>query len=214
MIKYKHLAKFRVPKRFVIVAMVFFGYGNIFYLHTNLAMAVVEMTSSKNYSDTNGNVVHIEPEFKWNSKEKGLVLSTFSYGRLLGPVGGVLAGRIGGATLFGIAIMVTALVTLMTPYLLYNSFSLFVITNVILGVFEAFQYASISQLWSRWAPPDERSKFVSFSVIGLYVGNIIAFLIAGWMLNTWAWPWLFYVSGAATLGWYGIWVLVVSNDPH
>ena len=81
-----------------------------------------------------------EPEFKWGSKEKGLVLSTFSYGRLLGPIGGILAGRVGGATLFGISILVTAVVTLISPFLLYNSFSLFVITNVILGVFEVISY--------------------------------------------------------------------------
>ena len=76
------------------------------------------------------------PEFDWSSNEKGVVLSTFSYGRLFGPIGGVLAGRLGGSTLFGIQILVTALVTLATPFLLYNSFVLFVITNVILGVFE------------------------------------------------------------------------------
>lgn len=76
------------------------------------------------------------PEFEWSPQQKGLVLSTFSYGRLFGPIGGILAGRLGGGTLFGIQILVTALVTLITPFLLYNSFAFFVITNVILGVFE------------------------------------------------------------------------------
>ena len=52
---FERFSKYRVPKRFIIVAMVFFGYGNIFYLHTNLAMAVVEITSLRNITDPTGN---------------------------------------------------------------------------------------------------------------------------------------------------------------
>lgn len=39
-----------VPKRYVIVLMIFIGYANMTYLHTNLGMAVVEMTTQKNVS--------------------------------------------------------------------------------------------------------------------------------------------------------------------
>lgn len=46
--------KWMIPKRYVIVAMVFTGFVNMFYLHTNLGMAVVEMTTLKNVSLADG----------------------------------------------------------------------------------------------------------------------------------------------------------------
>lgn len=53
---YDKLKTWSIPKRYVVVIMVFTGYANIFYLHTNLAMAVVQMTSPKNVTDQDGNV--------------------------------------------------------------------------------------------------------------------------------------------------------------
>lgn len=74
--------------------------------------------------------------FNWSSKEKGIILSTFSYGRLLSPIGGLLSGKFGGSTIYGIGILVTASVTFFSPIFLYTHFNLFVVTNIILGAFE------------------------------------------------------------------------------
>lgn len=46
----------KIPKRFIIVMMVFIGYANMFYLHSNLGMAVVEMTTVKNIILENGTI--------------------------------------------------------------------------------------------------------------------------------------------------------------
>jgi ACS family sodium-dependent inorganic phosphate cotransporter len=60
-------------------------------------------------------------EFDWNSKEQGLVLSSFFYGYITSQIlGGYLATRIGAARLFGSAILVTAIMTLLTPILAYQ----------------------------------------------------------------------------------------------
>ena len=60
-------------------------------------------------------------EFDWNSKEQGLVLSSFFYGYITSQIlGGYLATRIGAARLFGSAILVTAIMTLLTPVFAYQ----------------------------------------------------------------------------------------------
>ncbi|XP_065208346.1 vesicular glutamate transporter 2-like [Planococcus citri] len=202
----------KFPKRYVIVLLVLIGYVNMFYLHTNLGMAVVEMTTLKNVTLEDGST-QLKADFNWNSKEKGIILSTFSYGRLLSPIGGLLSGRFGGSTIYGIGILITASVTFFSPIFLYTHFNLFVATNVILGAFEAFSYASVTQIFSRWAPPDERTKFVSFSIIGMYFGSVVSFLVSGWILKTWGWERLFYFSGTTSFIWFWVWFFIVKNDP-
>ena len=48
-----------IPKRYIIVAMVFIGYADIYYLHSNLSMAVVEMTTVKNITHENGTIEQV-----------------------------------------------------------------------------------------------------------------------------------------------------------
>ncbi|XP_065208295.1 vesicular glutamate transporter 3-like [Planococcus citri] len=202
----------KIPKRYVIVTMVFIGYVNFYYLHTNIGMAVVDMTSNKKITLQNGTIV-MKPEYEWTSVQKALVISSFAYGRFFGPLGAVFAGKIGGSTLYSLGVFGAAVVTFCMPLCLYVNFYLFVLGSALAGGFEACAYASVSQLWSRWAPPDERAKCISFSVIGIYGGSIVSFLLSGWILQEWGWAVLFYASGLATLVWFWIWFLVVKNDP-
>jgi MFS family permease len=54
--------------------------------------------------------------FDWSQKEKGVVLSSFFYGYIVTQfVGGYLASRIGGSTVFGIGILITSVAALFTP---------------------------------------------------------------------------------------------------
>ncbi|XP_065208371.1 vesicular glutamate transporter 3-like isoform X1 [Planococcus citri] len=207
------LPQIKIPRRYVIVVMIFIGYANMFYLHSNLAMAVVEMTSVKKITLQNG-TIEKRVDFNWSSHEKGIILSSISYGRLFSPVGGILAGKFGGSTIYSLGILVTSLITFFSPVFLHIHFNIFIIGNMILGAFETFSYASVTQIFSRWAPPDERTKFVSFSAIGTNLGSAISFIVSGWILNSWNWEALFYFSGVASFVWYWIWLLVVKNDPE
>ncbi|XP_065208315.1 sodium-dependent phosphate transport protein 3-like isoform X2 [Planococcus citri] len=203
----------RIPKRYVIVLMVFLGYVNFYYLHTNLGMAVVHMTSSRKITYSNGTVQLIRPEHPWNSIQKALVISSFAYGRFFGPVGAVFAGRIGGATLYSVGILGAAVTTFCMPFCLHFSFYLFVLGSAISGLFESVAYASVSQIWSRWAPPDERAKVISLGGIGTFGGSVVSFLVSGWILHEWGWRVLFHVSGISMFVWFWIWIMVVKNDP-
>lgn len=76
--------------------MAFLGLFNIYALRVNLSVAVVAMTEKREIKYENGIEVY-EKHFDWNSKEKGLISSSFFYGYLLTQiVGGVLAKKVGG----------------------------------------------------------------------------------------------------------------------
>lgn len=57
-------------------------------------------------------------------------------GYLFSPVGGLLAIKFGGVTIFGLGIAGTALLTLFTPLLIRINFYLYFFARVIEGVFE------------------------------------------------------------------------------
>jgi ACS family sodium-dependent inorganic phosphate cotransporter len=76
-------------------------------------------------------------DFDWDSKMQGLVLSSFFYGYIVTQVlGGWLAGRYGGNTVYGIGVAATAIFTLLTPVLTNTSVYLLVAVRVIEGLFE------------------------------------------------------------------------------
>lgn len=76
--------------------MAFLGLFNIYALRVNLSVAVVAMTEKRETTNEHGVDVY-ERHFDWNSKEKGLIASSFFYGYLLTQiVGGVMAKKVGG----------------------------------------------------------------------------------------------------------------------
>ncbi len=69
----------------------------------------------------------------------GQVLSSFFYGYIITQIpGGLLAQRIGGRWVFGIGIVMTAVLTLLTPIAAYTNVWLLVVVRALEGFFEVF----------------------------------------------------------------------------
>lgn len=76
--------------------MAFLGLFNVYALRVNLSVAIVAMTENRTIHHDDGSLSYAQ-DFPWDSKQKGLVLSSFFYGYLLTQIaGGVLAAKIGG----------------------------------------------------------------------------------------------------------------------
>ena len=50
-------------------------------------------------------------------------------------------------------------------------------------------------LWSRWAPPLERSKLVTMAYSGSYFGTVISMGVCGLLGEHLGWESIFYVAG-------------------
>lgn len=50
-------------------------------------------------------------------------------------------------------------------------------------------------LWSRWAPPLERSKLVTIAYSGSYVGTVVSMGVCGLLAEHLGWASIFYVAG-------------------
>ena len=76
-----------------------------------------------------------QPEFEWTKKFKGLVLSSYFYGYIITQVpGGWLCGRFGAKHVLGVGLLVSAIVTLISPPLTRVNANSLIVLRVILGL--------------------------------------------------------------------------------
>uniref|UniRef100_A0A1B6KYE3 Major facilitator superfamily (MFS) profile domain-containing protein n=2 Tax=Graphocephala atropunctata TaxID=36148 RepID=A0A1B6KYE3_9HEMI len=123
-------------RRHLVTFLAFLGFINVYTLRVNMSIAIVAMNSPYNVTMDNGTVVEGQ-DFNWDSKTRGVILSSFFYGYLFTQIlGGWLGARLGGSRVFGVGIAVTALLTLLIPLVANISFSLLVAIRVIEGIFE------------------------------------------------------------------------------
>ena len=80
-------------------------------------------------------------DFPWSSKEQGMLLSSFFYGYIFTQLpGGWLAPRIGAARLYGLGILSTAVLTLLTPTIANAGLYPLIAIRVLEGIFEVLYY--------------------------------------------------------------------------
>ncbi|XP_052806068.1 vesicular glutamate transporter 1-like [Mya arenaria] len=204
-----------MPKRYVVGIMAFFGFCNIYALRVNLSVAIVAMTENQTKHIGGNKTVTIYPDFTYDAHTKGIILGSFFYGYILTQIpGGYLATRLGGKYLFGGGVFLTALFTLITPLCARWSVYLLVAVRVLEGLFEGVTYPSIHAIWSKWAPPQEKTKLATLAFSGSYIGTVISLPMSAALAQTSAgWPSIFYVFGSIAVLWFFMWCYLVAESP-
>lgn len=88
--------RFWRKRRYIVVLLAFLGFFNVYSLRVNLSVAIVAMTENRTVVDENGHETWHQ-DFPWDSKQKGLILSSFFYGYIMTQfVGGFIGAKIGG----------------------------------------------------------------------------------------------------------------------
>lgn len=152
-------------------------------------------------------------EFGWDPAVMGTVLSAFFVGYLFTQLpGGWIADRFGGKGILGFAVIWWSLATFVTP--LARTVPLMIAVRIILGIGEGVTPPALHSMTARWIPAQERSRVVAFDVTGVYVGLMVAFPVAVWIMTHWGWPWVFYVFGLLGLLWAVLWYFLVTSRPE
>ena len=115
--------------------------------------------------------------------------------------------------LFGLGVGVTAMLTLITPLAAKYSIYALVGVRVIEGLFEGVTYSSLFQMWSKWAPPLERSRMVTYATSGNYIGIVVSMPVSGLLASTIGWESVFYVFGAVGVVWTLFWMILIKASP-
>jgi MFS transporter, ACS family, solute carrier family 17 (sodium-dependent inorganic phosphate cotransporter), other len=67
-------------------------------------------------------------------------------------------------------------------------------------------------LVSRWAPKDEKGKFIS-ALLGGALGNVITWVMLGPIIKTFGWQFGFYIPALITLVFVLMWYILVADSP-
>ena len=152
-------------------------------------------------------------ELGWDQAMMGFVFSFFFLGYFLSQIpGGWFADRWGSKRLLGGAVVWWSLMTMLTPFA--RSVSTMLVVRVSLGIGEGLSPPSLYSTIARWIPAAERSRAMAFVATGMYVGLIIAFPTAVWIMTRLGWPWVFYLFGLLGLAWWVAWHLLVTDKPE
>lgn len=106
------------------------------------------------------------------------------------------------------------MLTLFSPLAAHSSAGAFIALRSIMGVVEGIAFPSLYELWSKWAPPLERSRLAGISYSGTYVGSVIALSTCGVIADNLGWEWIFYIFGIAGVVWLICWILLVRASPE
>ncbi|XP_057305939.1 sialin-like [Hydractinia symbiolongicarpus] len=205
------------PKRYVLALMVFLGFCVLYALRVNLNVAIGAMCNNHTIYE-NGFYVNKVAEFEWDSKMQGMVLGSFYYGYIVLQIpGGWLATKIGGTRIFGMALFLASILTLLTPAAARYSVYALITLRVLEGVFLGVLFPSNHAIWGQWAPPNERSRLFSITAAGCPVGTILTMPLTGLLTKygfDGGWASVFYVFGAVGLLWFFVWCLIVHPSPE
>ncbi|XP_065056227.1 vesicular glutamate transporter 2.1-like isoform X2 [Rhopilema esculentum] len=153
-------------------------------------------------------------EFSWNTKEQGIILSSFFYGYIITQIpSGYLAARFGGKNLFGGGILMTGLFTLLTPLAARMSIKFLIAVRVLQGLSQGVTFPCMHAIWSRWAPPIERSRLSTISFSGPVAGTVLGMTLSGTIAYNQGWPAVFYFFGLVTIIWSVFWFWMVTDSP-
>nr|XP_039265838.1 vesicular glutamate transporter 2-like isoform X1 [Styela clava] len=202
------------PKRYFLAFLSGIGFCITFGMRCNLGVAMVRMSNNYTKYSENGTKVIMLPELNWSPATQGVVHGAFFWGYIVTQIpAGYLASRLSPTRMFGCAIFSTCVLNFLLPIAARTHWSLFIFIRIMQGLAEGVLYPSCHGIWSKWAPPLERSRLATISFSGSYAGAVVGMPIGGLLVDYADWPSVFYVFGAAGIIWFVVWVLTAFDNP-
>jgi len=220
--------------RFTLTIMAFFGVYHLMALRFNISMGLVCMSkdttthnkTSDNTSNSNSlthtdispeSSMEEELEFSWSKPLQGAILSSFFYGYLLTQVlGGYTSDRWGGRTVLLYGMIVLSIGTLLTPVAARLHPYCVLAIRIIQGLASGFAFPSVYNIFTVWAPPQEKITLMSISMAGIPTATVTIYPLVSWLCKSGilgGWPLAFYIPGTTGLVWCLLFSQIIYNHP-
>lgn len=96
----------------------------------------------------------------------------------------------------------------------WTLFTLTTVSSIMFSLLQGVTFPCIHAVWSRWAPPLERSRMATIAFAGNYAGTVVSMPASGLLAQYFGWESLFYVFGTIGCVWYVFWVIIVCEGPE
>ncbi|KAG9273108.1 vesicular glutamate transporter 3 [Astyanax mexicanus] len=204
---------FGLPKRYIIAILSGLGFCISFGIRCNLGVAIVEMVNN-NTVYINGTPVMQPAQFNWDPETVGLIHGSFFWGYIVTQIpGGFISNKLAANRVFGAAIFLTSMLNMFIPSAARVHYGCVMFVRILQGLVEGVTYPACHGMWSKWAPPLERSRLATTSFCGSYAGAVIAMPLAGILVQYVGWPSVFYIYGVFGIIWYTFWLLLAYDSP-
>ncbi|KAH0517226.1 Vesicular glutamate transporter 2 [Microtus ochrogaster] len=204
---------FGLPRRYIIAIMRGLGFCISFGIRCNLGVAIVDMVNNSTIH-RGGKVIKEKAKFNWDPETVGMIHGSFFWGYIITQIpGGYIASRLAANRVFGAAILLTSTLNMLIPSAARVHYGCVIFVRILQGLVEGVTYPACHGIWSKWAPPLERSRLATTSFCGSYAGAVIAMPLAGILVQYTGWSSVFYVYGSFGMVWYMFWLLVSYESP-
>jgi MFS transporter, ACS family, D-galactonate transporter len=179
-----------------------------------LVMGMLFITIVINYLDRSNLSIaspHISAQFHLTPTQMGLIFSAFGW--IYGPMclpGGWLVDRIHPRIFYPATILLWSLATY--GFGVSTGFAMLIAVRLLVGLFEVPSFLLNNRIATTWFGEDERATCVGAYTAAEYVGLAFLLPVLAWLLTTFGWPSVFFVTGTLGLIWSVIFFLVY-RDP-
>ncbi|NXS32743.1 VGLU1 protein, partial [Pomatostomus ruficeps] len=153
-----------LPRRYGIAILCGIGFCISFGIRCNLGVAVVSMVNP-----AHGQAVSPTPltppalpqraQFNWDPETVGMIHGSFFWGYIVTQIpGGFIAQKFAANRVFGLAIVSTSVLNMLIPSAARTHVGCVIAVRVLQGLVEGVTYPACHGIWSKWAPPLERSR--------------------------------------------------------
>ncbi|GME43247.1 MULTISPECIES: MFS transporter [unclassified Pantoea] len=164
---------------------------------------------------------HIQGEFALSATQLGLLFSMFTWFYAMSQIPvGYLLDRIGSRWLYGSAIVLWSIFTLLMGFASHNlfttasaSFVMLLVCRALVGVAEAPSFPSNTKIIATWFPDHERARATATYSSAQYIGLALLTPALSFIVSKWGWEMSFYLSGATGII-FGIYWLFTYRDPQ
>ncbi|KAF8370264.1 hypothetical protein HHK36_031700 [Tetracentron sinense] len=190
--------RMKFPKRYVIVVLTFICTCVCYIERVGFSIAYTVAADAAGVSQST----------------KGTILSTFYYGYACSQVpGGWAAQRIGGRRVLLLSFVLWSLTCALVP-LDPNQVMMLVLARFLVGVAQGFIFPSIHTVLAQWVPPHERSRSVSLTMSGMYLGAAAGMLFLPSLVKFKGPQSVFLAEAALGAAWSLIWFKCASDQPR
>ncbi|KAK8564168.1 hypothetical protein V6N13_005613 [Hibiscus sabdariffa] len=149
-----------------------------------------------------------------NQSSKGTILSTFYYGYACSQVpGGWAAQKIGGRRVLLLSFVLWSSTCFLVP-LDPNRVTVLVVARLLVGVAQGFIFPSIHTVLAQWVPPHERSRSVSLTTSGMYLGAAMGMLVLPSLVKFRGPQSVFLAEAALGVMWSFLWFKYATDPPR
>lgn len=164
---------------------------------------------------------HIQGEFALSATQLGLLFSMFTWFYAMSQIPvGYLLDRIGSRWLYGSAIVLWSVFTLLMGLASHHffatataSFMMLLACRALVGIAEAPSFPSNTKIIATWFPDHERARATATYSSAQYIGLALLTPALSFIVSRWGWEMSFYISGMVGIV-FGIYWLMAYRDPQ